>query len=219
MGREADVWRTNRVMHPASAPIWPSQSSSAPVRSVKPWPRVATRMLWCAWLSTSSPYRLALSRLLARELGDAALIDRIDAFLEVGGSPQPRLFLQFDIGCRAHALGKPRAHGRPRLEYAQGRVLRNFGGEFLGGATHLGLCHQHIGKSDTVGFLTGDAPAGVKQHCRLGRSDQRRQGMRQTEARMKAKPREIGRKAGLRAGEAQIWDEGQAKTPDHSGTD
>ena len=113
------------------------------------------------------------------------------------------------LGRLKHAVGEVAAHGRARRDQAERRILGDLGGECHRRRAHLVLRHQHIGEPHGVGFLAADAAAGVEHQRRMGGANHQRQRDRQPEAGMEAEPGEIGGKARLRAGHAEVRHHGK----------
>ena len=160
----------------------------------------------------AAPRRRALSRSDPAELRDTALGHRAYPFAEVLGLAQPVLDHEFVIGGLAYAVRKAGAHGRPGLDHAQRRVLRDFGCHCLSGGSDLGQWRQHVGQPPFDRLLALDPAAGVEHQTGPLLADQRRQGMGQAEPGMKPEPGEIGGEPRFRRRHPEIGNQRQAET-------
>ena len=138
------------------------------------------------------------------KFGDAALLGGLDAFLEVLGGAQPRLFGEFVVGGGEHALGEAGAHRGAGREQAERRALGDLLRELHGGVADLILRHAFVGQPHPAGFLAGHPPAGVEDQLGIVLADQFGKRHRQTEAGVKAEFGEIRGEPRLGAGDAEI---------------
>jgi hypothetical protein len=57
------------------------------------------------------------------------------------------------VGCLEHAVGDAIAHGHPRGDKSERRILGDLGSELDRGVAHLILRDQNVGKTHCVSFL------------------------------------------------------------------
>jgi hypothetical protein len=93
----------------------------------------------------------------------------------------------------------------------QGGILCDLLSEFDGLAAQIFFVRKHIGQTHFIGFLAGNAASGQKQHMRFLLTNQTRQRVGETEARMEAEFHEIRGKARFRANHSEVRHDGQSK--------
>ena len=115
------------------------------------------------------------------------------------------------IGLRFDVIGQSLPHRGARRGNRERSVLGNFGRKFLRGSAHFGERHQHIRQADPQRLLARQPAARVEHQARLLRADQRGQSVCQPEARMKPKPREVGREPRFGTRHAEIRNQRQSQ--------
>src|SRR6185437_12816259 len=138
------------------------------------------------------------------EIGDAAFLGGLDAFLEILGRAQPRLFGEFMVGGCHDAVGEAGAHGGAGREQAERRTFGNLSGELDGFGAHLVPRDADIGEAHPRGFLASHPTAGVEDQFRIVLPDQFGERGGEPGARMESELGEIRGKPRLGAGDAKI---------------
>lgn len=140
-----------------------------------------------------------------------ALVHRPDAFLEVVGRAQDRLFLELVAGLGADGGGEVAAQGLLGGDHGERRVLGDLLGQGLSGGQEREGLADLVDQAPGQGLVRLDAPGGEIHQVRPLLADQPGQGVGEAEARVEAQLDEVGDEPGLRRGDAEVGDEGQAQ--------
>src|SRR5208282_6921583 len=133
-----------------------------------------------------------------------ALSDRLDAFAMVLGLHQHRLLYNLDIGLLLDRFGESAPDSRAGRDHRQWSVFRYLSRERSRRFAQFVLLDEDIGEAPPQRLLAGDAPPGEEHQVGFLLTDEPRQGVRQSESRVKSDLDEIRSETRLGRRDAKI---------------
>src|SRR5271168_2104868 len=130
----------------------------------------------------------------------------------VGGFGQAGLFGKFVIERGFHRVGETPAQSGADGFDSERRAFGDFVREVAGLVAKLVGWGENIGQTPLNGLFAGDPAAGVEHQAGALESDEARERVRKSEARMQAELGEISGEAGFGSGDAEVGAECEAES-------